>query len=69
MSKYYHETTPILHTVKKQESSSCRNSWKEKRGQAGFMTRDKPSFDIFRIRGESLEESDGLPDLDVLNLP
>jgi type I restriction enzyme M protein len=31
-----------------------------------LISRDKASLDIFRLRGESLEESDNLPDPDVL---
>ena len=43
-----------------------------KRGRESFLrlkqllNRDKASLDIFWLRDESLEESDNLPDLDVL---
>ena len=35
-------------------------------GQADFSTRDKASLDIFWLRDASLEESENLPDPDVL---
>jgi type I restriction enzyme M protein len=41
-------------------------SQRRNRGQAGFFNRDKASLDIFRLRDESLEDSDNLPDPDVL---
>jgi len=37
----------------------------DKRDRLVF-NRDKVSLDIFRLRDESLEESDNLPDLDVV---
>ena len=42
----------------------------KKWGQAGFFsTSDEGEFDIFWLRHENLEESDGLPDPDVLAQP
>jgi len=38
---------------------------RDKRDRLVF-NRDKVSLDIFRLRDESLEESDNLPDLDVV---
>jgi hypothetical protein len=39
---------------------------KEIWGQAGFFSCDKASLDIFWLHDESLEDSDNLPDPDVL---
>jgi hypothetical protein len=35
-------------------------------GTGWFFNRDKTSLDIFWLRDESLEESDNLPDVDIL---
>jgi type I restriction enzyme M protein len=56
-----HRTVPRQTRQNQTEISRRRN-----RGQAGFFNRDKASLDLFRLRDESLEDSDNLPDPDVL---